>query len=371
MSHSKHHLMALLPLMTILSVSPMKLTEKSMPTRSIATESTYPKYEEKSSKINKDALYKDEEITAEVFDQKADEYRKKLMKSRREFKAEEVDAEKVKIQNQTIDDIVIGLVLIEQNYALAKEAKRIRGDELSICEATIEELKIVVESLLIDQQENEFFVLSDKVKKEEAQSKVTATEVEKTPTTEVAKVTEETEKPEAGHKKCEDENKVLTEQVTSLVAENKKIMDTMMSMMELFLKQSQSNFYLPYMSGPQLASSIAFPQPITSANGNWVYYPEGMTPKEAPVYGDNSNPLLNYNLQPNTAPQFSQQYEAMSYFNYPTFQSLQNAQPFSYQVGTFGPGDNQYFFGDTEFNRASTMPNADTSQQNTMRFLFI
>ncbi|WP_408097198.1 hypothetical protein ACJVC5_19365 [Peredibacter sp. HCB2-198] len=87
---------------------------------------------------------------------------------------------------------------------------------------------------------------------------------------------------------CEQDEKVqtLTKQVEQLLADQKQIMQTMMSMtqamMTMISQQQNQNPWAPYMNSMGMQSPYQYQQPMTA--GNWVYYPQGFQPNQINIF---------------------------------------------------------------------------------------
>ena len=366
MSRSQHHFLAMLPLFALLSTSPAEIIKS--PSRAIAnieqeTASSFPKYEAKASKIDRRALYKDPDMTMDKYSEKGEALRTKLMKERADFKVDVIDPKLVKEQNQRLDDLVIGLVLFEESLSQLKEKKAFVPEGEVIANRTLNELKVTLESLLVDQVENDMLVLKDEFLKKEEEDrkkdevgKLAEDKKEDEPKEEAKKDDEKVASEEC--KAHEEENKVLTTQVESLISEQKKIMESMFGLIQVLVQQSQMNAYLPYMTGPVLQSQTMFPMSPLRDRGQWAYVPEGMqyslqSPSHYTQQFNNQG-----SGQGQGQPYLGQEYlEGSAFYQTPQLpqQSLFNPLP-QYSsdilVGDFGPYNQVFNFGPTQFGQS-------------------
>jgi hypothetical protein len=169
MSRSKHEFLAILPLFAILSLSPLEMETHSQG-RSIASveevkASPHPKYEARAAKIDRSKIEVDKDMDLTCFKDRGDEFRTKLLKERKDYKVELVDKDGVAAQKKRLEDLVSGLVELEEDVKVLKEKKTWEAEGEEIAMATMEELKSTLESLLIDEVENDLNVLKADVKK--------------------------------------------------------------------------------------------------------------------------------------------------------------------------------------------------------------
>jgi flagellar motor protein MotB len=296
-----HHLLAVLPLLSVLTMAPAELKSQAN-YRSLASveevkQSAYPKYEARAEKIDRSQIQIPSDLDLSAFSKKGDEFREKLLKERKNYKVDETNKEAVDIQKKVLEELVAGLVELEENVKILKEKKA--WDEIGeeIAQKTMAELKTTLESLLQDEIENELIVLKDK-SKTQASSSVCD---------------------------LEEKNKILTKQVEDLLAEQKRIlesmtgMSTMMVEMNQRLQQSQQPYSIPSWL---MAGSLVNPQ---------FQYPYMATPTIIMINGAQA-PQAEMNFIGGSNPQIGQQ-------NFD-----QNIQSGQYQLGPqLYPTQNNYF----------------------------
>lgn len=199
--------------------------ESNSPSRSIASEivSSTPKYEARAAQIDRSKIEVDLDLDLDCFSQRGEAFRERLLDERKNYKVDLVDKDAVAAQRARLDGLVSSLVELEVDMAALKmkQAWEPAGEE--IANNTMNELKVTLESLLLDEIENELAVFKDKVK----------------PEVEVV-VKEEVKKEEPVVCEAEERNKVLTKQVEDLLAEQKKIMETMLGMSNMMIQMNQS-----------------------------------------------------------------------------------------------------------------------------------
>lgn len=369
MSRSHYSLMAMVPLLTILSMSPAQVETQfsSSPSRGIASiieegqevkELKHPKYEARAEKVDKSLLEKDAELDLTKFSEKADKYREQLLQERKDYKVDVIEADAVAAQKQRLEELVIGMVALEEDVKVLQEKKAWEPAGEEIAMNTMNEMKITLESLLQDEVENDLLVLQDKVKKEE-EAAIAKTDEEITPpettTDEVSPEEEKTDEvatdSEASKQEdliceLEEKNKALTAQVEALIADQKKVMETMMGLTQMMvgMYQRQQQQLPSYMTGPLVAPQHMYQYTTPTAGGNWVYYPDGFNPQQ--MTGQNMLGQNNYNqFQQSPNYQFPSQipYQA-PYMPYQEY-DLRYSMPQPVMPGSFGDAPFQFNFG--------------------------
>lgn len=357
MKHS-HHFLALLPLFSILTMSPMQL-ESSFAQRSIASVeesivegevkvSAHPKYEARAAKIDKSKIEIDADLDLNCFSDRGDDLRKRLMEMRKDYKVDVVEKGAVELQKIRVQGLVEGLVALEVDFAALKEKKAFLVEGEKIAEGTMNELKTTLESLLIDELENDFIVLKEEVKQKEKEEVIVKEEPTK----------EEKEQSEDEKRICEleDKNKVLNEQVEKLLAEQKKILETMLGMNNMMIQMQQNQQQQqPQIPSWLMAGSLVNPQ---------LQYPYMQSPTVIMI-NNGAGPsdqlgliggqqLGAQNYQQNLQSGQYQLQQQPSYFGPNPYQPYDPrfAQPAPIMPGPFGNAPFLYNFGPTPFNQA-------------------
>lgn len=346
MSRLTHSFLAILPLFSILTMSPMQL-ESHVASRSIASETTssYPKYESRAAKIDRTKIEIDKDLDLTCFSERGEAFRTRLLQERKDYKVDLVEKDAVATQKARIEGLVSGLVDLEVDMAALKEKKAWEPTGEEIANKTMAELKTTLESLLQDEVENELAVLKDQVKKDEAALVVVKEEpVKETPKVETAQDDTICD--------LEEKNKVLTKQVEDMIAEQKKIMDTMLSMNTMMAQmfqhmqsqQQQSTFPSWLMSGSLVNPQFQYP---TYASPTIIFM-NAPGQQQGQDYNfinpQTGNQLGNQNYQQN-AQSNNYQYPQTA----PAYYQPQYTQQFSAQ--DFGSSPLSYNFGPTPFNQ--------------------
>lgn len=349
MSRSSHHILALLPLFSILTMSPMQLETKAA-YRSIASvteikEIKTPKYQARAAKIDRTKIVVDKDMDLDCFSQMGEAYRNKLLQERKDYKVDIVDKDAVAAQKKRVDDLVLGLVELEEDvkFLKAKNAWIPQGEEIAM--NTMNELKITLESLLQDEIENDLAVLQDQIKKDEGRVVVAEEPKKEEPKTEEPKKEEPQSEDQKKICDLEEKNKVLSKQVEDLLAEQKKIMETMLGMNNMMIQMNQ-RMQQPQYSIPSwlMAGSLVNPQ---------LQYPYMASPTIIMIGGQN-----NQLIQPDFIG--GQQRQGYGQYQFPQpmpmpqqYYPMQTpySQPVPYNQGSFGTDPSMYNFGQAPTNQ--------------------
>lgn len=348
MTNSKH-ILAILPLFAVLSMSPAHLEQKSI-SRGIASvpvsevKSLTPKYDLRAEKVDKTKLVKDETLDMTKFSTKADVYRAKLQKERKEYMIDLCEKEHVDSQKKRLEDIVVGLVALEQDSKFVKEKGLLTPEGTKIHDKSMNELKVTLESILQDEVEHDLIVARERLRELEEKQK-------------------EKDKPvvkEEGPKKSKEEeliceleekNKVLTKQVDDLMKEQKKIMDTMLGMNQMMvqmsqqMQQQQQQSYIPswMMAGALVNPLLQYPS----------YMPQYL-PQQTIVINNGQDHIFG---QTQMGSQTMQQGAYSPQFQMPGMYQQQQDPRFyvpDHNPGNFGMSSPyQFNFGPTHFNQPS------------------
>lgn len=291
MKHFNYHHLALIPLLTILAMSPSVMESTYSEGRTIASIQEevkgHPKYESVVSKIKPEEV-KDLEITPEKYKEKIGDLKVKLSKEKESFKKEQSEEALVNEQRKNIEKIVVELLLVEKSLKQLEEKSLLEKAEIDAGKQLIVESKDIVESLLTDLEANE--VLVAKAKAPQDAPKIEDPKKEDKPLLAEGPVKEEPKKDEAPKKEiceAEEKNKVLTAQVEELMKQQNQILQAMIgmtNMMVTMFQQQQNQQPNPYyQNGPGfMTSPYQYQQPQTA--GNWVYYPSGFQPSQSNIF---------------------------------------------------------------------------------------
>lgn len=351
MSRFNHSFLAILPLFSILTMSPMQI-ESQFPSRSIASEvvTAHPKYEARAAKIDRTKIEIDKDLDLTCFSERGEAFRTRLLQERKDYKVDLVEKDGVAAQKARIEGLVSGLVDLEVDMAALKEKKAWEPTGEEIANKTIAELKTTLESLLQDEIENELAVLKEELKKEETPVVIVKEEpVKEEPVKEEPKV--ETAQDDLI---CdlEEKNKVLTSQVEALMADQKKIMETMLGMNNMMLQMfQQMQMSQPQYSIPSwlMSGSLVNPQ---------FQYPQMSSPTIIMMngYGQQGQQDYSFGNQQNgnqMGQQNYQQYGQSGQFQYqqPQYTTPTYYQPQQYTAGNFGSSPLSFNFGPGTFNQ--------------------
>lgn len=357
MKHFKRQHLAILPLLSILSMSP-GVVESKFADRQIASVTEeikgHPKYEALVSKVDPKSILKDESLDIEKFKVKREELKVKLEKEKTEFKKEQSDKDVVAEQRKKVEALVIDVLLVEGGLKELQEKKVTDAAVDEESNKVLKDSKDIVEALLTDLEANEVLVAKASEPKKEEEKPVVVVEEpkkeepkkeEEKPVVVVAEEPkkeepkkEEPKKEEDKKEVCEadEKNKVLTAQVEQLLKQQNQIMQTMMGMAQMMVsmhqqqQQQQPNPY--YANGPgfNVQNPYQYNQPFTA--GNWVYMPNGFQPNQPNIF---AQPMQQPQQQQGIFPDQMHQQQPM--------QSSWNLQPdprFQYQpqipYGNFG-----------------------------------
>jgi hypothetical protein len=244
----------------------------------------FPKYEALVSKVDKDSLLKDEKLDKEKFLVKEEKLKEKIAEAKRNSPQDQ----------ESIEKLVIELLIVEADLKSLKEKELIKLEEEEKASLlALADHKKVIEEILVNLEKSDIQIAEDKeVKDEEVIVAEEKKEDKKEDKKEEAPVVTEdkTDKPEKpvvvkSEETCEADEKydVLSKQMEKLIADQSQIMmamvnmtQTMMQMMQQQMQQMQS-FQMPNMA------SIYQYQPQTTA-GNWVYHPSGFQPGQTNIF---------------------------------------------------------------------------------------
>ena len=322
--------------------------ESTSPSRSIASEivSSTPKYEARAAKIDRSKIEIDADLDLDCFSERGEAFRERLLQARKDYKVDVVDKEAVAAQQAQLIGLVSGLVDLEVDMAALKEKKAWDSTGEEIANNTMNELKITLESLLQDEIENELAVLKDSIKPK--------VEVEVVVTPEVEVKVEEPKKEEAEICEAEERNKVLTKQVEDLLAEQKKIMETMLGMSNMMIQmnqnmqmaQQQQQYTIPswLMSGSLVNPQLQYPymaSPTIIMMGGTYQAPQSFIgQQQQPQMGQQN---YDQNMQSGLYQMPQQQggyYNQSPYMNDPRY-----SMPSPMIPGTFGSDPFSFNFG--------------------------
>ncbi len=281
MSHSKHHYLALVPLLSLLAMSPAKFETKTI-SRSLASvsekeaEKPFPKYEEVAGKIDRSSIEASSQISRMDFDKKVISLKEKLKEEKKLLESEVKDPQVLEKHKASMEKIVAGVIQLEEDAKAIKDLDIDPSFPAPMLEGRILDLKATVEDVLVasekklEEPKKEEVAVTD-VKKDEAPAK------EEPKKEEIAKDEKKEEvKPSENPEICElqEQNKLLSKQVEELLADQKKISESLVNITSTLaqLVQRQMNPWANYTSGPMQALSMTPQYPVPqNMGGQWIY----------------------------------------------------------------------------------------------------
>ena len=305
--------------------------ESNFVSRSIASVviSANPKYEARAAKIDRSKIEIDADLDLDCFSDRGEALRNRLLQERKDYKVDFIDKDAVAAQRARLDGLVAGLVDLEVDMAALKEKKAWEPTGEEIANNTMNELKVTLESLLQDEIQNELAVLKDSIKPE---------------------VIVKEEAPVICE--AEERNKVLTKQVEDLLAEQKKIMETMLGMTNMMVQmnqnmqmaQQQQQYSIPswLMSGSLVNPQLQYPYMASPT----IIMMGGNTQAPQSFYGSNQQqPQMGQNSYDQNM--LSGQYQMPQQGGYnnmdprysipsPMIPNTFGSDPFSYNFGSGG-----------------------------------
>jgi hypothetical protein len=270
MSHLKHHSLALLPLLTVLSLSPSVVQNKyaqrhlaSIIDSETKVEEEYPLLAVAIKKVDLTDLERSDDLDAEKLKIKDQDLQVKLKNERESFLKDSSHKELVSGQRQHLEGLIKELAVIEEDGKVLKEKEGLPPEDEDLLKKNLSEHKNVLESLLKDLKANEKLI---------AETEIEEPKKEDTPV-----VVEDNEKENGPNKEetCEHDNKALSEQVAKLIEEQSKIMQSVLGLtqfMQQMLQQQQQQqslaMWAPYLSGSLMQYPFMYQNPY---QGPWTY----------------------------------------------------------------------------------------------------
>ncbi len=325
--------LAVMPLFALLTMSPAQI-ESSYPSRSIASvedetvSSSFPKYEARAAQIDRTKITIDADLDLSCFSDRGQAFRNRLLEERKNYKVDLVDKEGSKLQKGRVQSLVQSLVELEEDFKALKSKSAWTPDGEEIAKKTMSELKTTLESLLIDEVENELLVLKKELKDKEVVKEEPKEEPKEDP------------KSDQDQKICdlEDKNKVLSKQVEDLLAEQKKILDTMLGMNTMMTQMHQQN--------QRQQQTYSVPSWLLSGSlvNPYLQYPYQSSPTIIMI-GNQGGPVMGQNAYEQGA--FPGQFQYQSPYQYQPLPQTYGPQwnmepeyysPYSVSPGQFGQG---------------------------------
>lgn len=375
MKHFNHRSLLILPVLSILSISPMAL--QSHPNyRGIASVvedgaaeevkevKEFKKFNEYSAKVDPKNIVHAENLSVEDLKKQDADLKAKLQDKKIPDDKKEINKDVVAQDRKDRESLVVDLLLLEDGLGNLEEKKSIEITEADVLKKSILEHKGQIEELLLDlEKSEEILAQKEEPKKEEEEVKPVIAD-EEPKKDEPAKdgpkddskeevVVAEDKKEDKEVCEAEEKNALLTKQVEQLLNDQKQIMQTMLGMAQMMISmhqnqnQQQQN---PYYANSYHANPYQYNQPFTS--GNWVYYPNGFQPSQPNIFAQpqqqpGQQPLQQGGIYPsqmhqqsnwNLAPQYQFQADPR-YTVAPIMPGDFGIQPFTYNLSNQGPSN--------------------------------
>lgn len=333
---AKKNFLFVLPLLTLLSVSPSELL-KDGPSRSIASveveeitgdqkeeqkeEKKFERFKAMISQIDQSNLLVSDSITKESVKEKAVSLKDKIQSESEKFNKQATDKEEIKLQRELVESLVVDAVIFDKEVSVLFDKEEIEEEFKQELLLAGESHKEGLEILIVDLEKNEELLdieppiiadADDKVD-DQVDDKIDDQEEKE----DAPKVVSDDEKVEdkKEEKEClaNEQVKVLTSQVEKLMEEQNLILQAMLNLTQVMVNMSQMQSQQPYFPMPQTAYQYHAPM----SQGNWVYYPQGFNPQMNQGFYPNQaygqpqqqypQPQNNWTLQPSQSFQFSPQ----------------------------------------------------------------
>jgi hypothetical protein len=332
MKHFNRYHLGILPLLSILAMSPSVMLQSQPVTRQIASleaVKAQTKYETLVSKINKEILSPSDDLTPKSLILKRTDLRNQLNAEKEKFQKDQSDKDVVKAQRKSVEDLVISIAIMEVELKVLQNKSALDKTEEILTKKMIKESKATLEELLTDLENNESLVAkaSEEVKEEEVKEEV-AEEIKEEATEEAPKVADSEESKEEAKEEviaestpskpevCEAEaqNKILTAQVEDLMKQQNQILQALIGMTQMMLsmhQQQQQQQHAPnpfYANGPGFNGPYPYEYHKPQTAGNWVYYPNGFQPSQPNIFSPAQQPAPQFQ-QAQQTPQAGQGWE--------------------------------------------------------------
>ena len=309
MKSFNRHSLAILPLLSILAMSPSVMLD-SHTHRGIASvieensvevekKEEFKKFKEYSSKVDPKIIIRNENLTIDDLKKQESELKIKLSEIKIDEKKSDLKKEAVAEDRKAREALVVDLLFIEDGLTGLSEGEKIELADKEALEKSIVEHKTKIEELLNDLEKSEEILaqaeepkseepkLADEEPKKEEPTKEEPKLADEEPKKEEPKLAVEEPKKEEVKKdicEAEEKNALLTKQIEQLLNDQKQIMQTMLGMAQMMVsmhqqsqgQQQQGIYQNPYVNPYQ------YHQPMTA--GNWVYYPQGFQPQQPNIF---------------------------------------------------------------------------------------
>lgn len=303
MKSFNRHSLAILPLLSILSMSPTVMMESHTHRgiASIVEEQTvepekkeeFKKFKEYSAKVDPKTIIRNDDLTIDDLKKQESDLKIKLSEIKINEEKSDLKTEAVAEERKIREALVVDLLFLEDGILGLREGEKIELSDKEALEKSIVEHKTKIEELLNDlEKSEEILAQAENPKSEEPKLAEEDKEEEPKIATEEPKkeepkvAVEEPKKEEVKKDICEadEKNALLTKQIEQLLADQKQIMQTMLGMAQMMVSMHQQSqqqpqqgiYHNPYVNPYQ------YHQPQTA--GNWVYYPQGFQPQQPNIF---------------------------------------------------------------------------------------
>lgn len=398
MKSFNRHSLAILPLLSILAMSPSVMLE-SHTHRGIASvieensvevekKEEFKKFKEYSSKVDPKIIIRNENLTIDDLKKQESELKLKLSEIKIDEKKSDLKKEAVAEDRKAREALVVDLLFIEDGLTGLSEGEKIELADKEALEKSIVEHKTKIEELLNDLEKSEEILaqaeepkseepkLADEEPKKEEPKKEEPKLADEEPKKEEPKLAVEEPKKEETKKdicEAEEKNALLTKQIEQLLNDQKQIMQTMLGMAQMMVSmhqqsqgQQQGIYQNPYVNPYQ------YHQPMTA--GNWVYYPQGFQPQQPNIFAQPQmmQPQGQGGFYPDQAHQQSQwnlapQYNIHAdprYTVQPITPGSFGVDAFTYNLGNQSPGNPMPVMGAPLANTGMQMPMGQMGAMN-------
>lgn len=296
MKHFNRHHLAFIPLLSILAMGPSTM-ESHFHSRSIASIEVaedqsqieeLARYKSITLKVNPKALMKTPDLSVESHKVKIDKLKRKLEEL--PSKKDDLNSEDILAEKRLLEDLAVETLMVESGLNDLDSQNLIKPSDRSDSKEALLKSKLILEKRLYELELDEKLIAQKPVQEEKPASSL---EEEKS----ILVVEEEgskKEEPKEEPKKesiapvCvhEEKNQALTKQVEQLLADQSKIMQTILGMAQMMVSmfQSQQTNQVP---NPYYANNFQFQNPYQYNQftaGNWVYQPSGFPSSQQNIF---------------------------------------------------------------------------------------
>ena len=270
MSHFKQHSLAILPLLSLLAMSPSTIqtryAERTIASVSeeVKTEEVkvqeFKRFKEFSDKVDPASIVRNEKLTIDDLKKQDSDLKVKLEQTQVNKDKKDLTKEDVAKDRAEREALVVDLLFIEDGVKALEESKSLEPSDKEALEKSILSHKGKIEELLTDLDQSETLLAEAEVPvKEEPKA-------EEPKKDDVIVADDKKDEPKKEEPKMEDKhlceaqekNELLTKQIEQLMNDQKQIMQTMMSMTQMMISMYQNQQQQP---NPYYSNSLHAPNP--------------------------------------------------------------------------------------------------------------